>query len=158
MSLRYQVQTGSRAHSASFPECKETAHLHLLPRLGMLVALPPLPLYDFIVWCLVIRAPLHFVCTLNYWVKYLCSLHVFHLLGLMLESWILSGIPHNSVFRFLWQCIRIIKIRVAAEDLTLSMLRTKYLDQKHLPFQSGSIWHLNSLKQNVSFHFWTVAF
>jgi hypothetical protein len=56
----------SGAHPASYPEgtrgcfpgskaagVKLTSHLHLLPRSRMRGAIPPLPRYVFMVWCLV---------------------------------------------------------------------------------------------------------
>jgi len=65
-SLRHHVQTGSGAHPASHPMgvggsftggkrpgVKLTSHLYLIPRLIRCGAIPPLPLYDFIAWCLV---------------------------------------------------------------------------------------------------------
>jgi hypothetical protein len=64
-SLHHRVQNGSGAHRASyaigtrgsFPGgegvggVKLTIHLHLVPRSRVRGAIPPLPLYAFMVWC-----------------------------------------------------------------------------------------------------------
>jgi len=64
-SLDHSVQTGSGAHQASCPMgtgdlsrrrgrgAKLTTHLHLVPRLRKRGAIPPLPQYVFMTWCLV---------------------------------------------------------------------------------------------------------
>jgi hypothetical protein len=64
--LRHRVQTGSGSHPASYPTgsgalspgvrgwgVKLTTHLHLVPRLRKREAIPPLPQYVFMAWCLV---------------------------------------------------------------------------------------------------------
>jgi hypothetical protein len=62
-SLRHRVQTSSVIHSASYPMgtggsyprgcAKLTNHLHIVLRLRMLGAIPPLPQYVFMAWYLV---------------------------------------------------------------------------------------------------------
>jgi hypothetical protein len=60
-SLHHHIQNGSGAHLASYPMgtralslgVKLTTHLHLVPRSRLHGAIPPLPQYVFIAWCLV---------------------------------------------------------------------------------------------------------
>jgi len=54
LSLRYRVQPGTGAHPASCPKRVPgalTTHLHLVPRLRMHGAIPPIPQHVFIGWC-----------------------------------------------------------------------------------------------------------
>jgi hypothetical protein len=60
-SLYHSVQNSSGAYPASYPMdtgflslgVKLTTHLHLVPRSIMLGAIPSLPQYVFMAWCLV---------------------------------------------------------------------------------------------------------
>jgi hypothetical protein len=63
-SFHHRVQTGSGAHPAFYPigtggsfpgGVKLTTYLHLVPRSRMRGAIPPLPQYVFMAWCLVKR-------------------------------------------------------------------------------------------------------
>jgi hypothetical protein len=75
-NLYHPIQAGSGAHPASYPMgtmgsfpggkapgiVKLTTHLHLVPRLIMRGAIPPLPQYVFMAWCLV-KHKENFTCT-----------------------------------------------------------------------------------------------
>jgi hypothetical protein len=80
-SLHHRVQNGSGAHSASCPMgtgalslgVKLTTHLHLVPRSRVGGAIPPLPQYIFMAWCLV-KHRNNFTFTLPHIVQYTADL------------------------------------------------------------------------------------
>jgi len=58
----HNIQTGSKPYPTSYPmviggkvagDVKLTTHLHLVRRLGMRGAIPPVPQYVSMAWCLV---------------------------------------------------------------------------------------------------------
>jgi hypothetical protein len=90
-SLHHRVQNGSRSHPASYPKVtrgglsvgaklpgREADHSpHLVPRSGMRGAIPPLPQYVFMAWCLVstdTTSPLHITILSNYETKHASQL------------------------------------------------------------------------------------